>query len=630
MDKGLLNAPPFDKIHGLENAKTAILCMAVDGNIRSLLIRGPSGVGKTALVRSAIEPVIGRKLTNIPQNTTDEHLFGSLDIDAAIEDGQKRFKKGLLGRTDDGVLYIDDLNRFDKRLLRVLMESLSEGKVRVEREGLSAEYQCDAAIVASMNTNEAPISRNLSDRFDISVTIQSSKDPDFRSDVVKADIEDEYGDEDDTLLKKISQAKELLPSVVMPDRLLESVVKICSDWGVDSYRGEISVIRVSKVLAALDNRTLVVMEDLAGAALLGLDHRRDRVYVPTKKEKEQVNFHSESHMRRFIHDERKAKDDDVASSGSTADVVVDVESVPDDEYELSSDEVYTKIGELFKTVDIKEAVLRELEGPEMVRRSAKEDNKEGKFVSVEPMKRSSDDIAFYATVRRAAPFQKIRQEERGKGRFLIEKDDLMRKVYEKRITSTYLFVIDNSGSLVIRGRMRAVKAAILSMLADHYERKDSVGIMTFNEKYVGLVMPPVRSPGGVKKVLEDMTVGNKTPLSESLTFVNDYMLQYTRKHPSERCYVIMMTDAKANMSMSGDGDPFDESLRIASRMNVPNTRWILVDTSTDTDDQDRAYRLSRSLRSLYYRLDELHSSEGLIARREDGRHPPTDPRSVRN
>lgn len=630
MDKGLLNAPPFDKIHGLENAKTAILCMAVDGNIRSLLIRGPSGVGKTALVRSAIEPVIGRKLTNIPQNTTDEHLFGSLDIDAAIEDGQKRFKKGLLGRTDDGVLYIDDLNRFDKRLLRVLMESLSEGKVRVERDGLSAEYQCDAAIVASMNTNEAPISRNLSDRFDISVTIQSSKDPDFRSDVVKADIEDEYGDEDDTLLKKISQAKELLPSVVMPDRLLESVVKICSDWGVDSYRGEISVIRVSKVLAALDNRTLVVMEDLAGAALLGLDHRRDRVYVPTKKEKEQVNFHSESHMRRFIHDERKAKDDDVASSGSTVDVVVDVESVPDDEYELSSDEVYTKIGELFKTVDIKEAVLRELEGPEMVRRSAKEDNKEGKFVSVEPMKRSSDDIAFYATVRRAAPFQKIRQEERGKGRFLIEKDDLMRKVYEKRITSTYLFVIDNSGSLVIRGRMRAVKAAILSMLADHYERKDSVGIMTFNEKYVGLVMPPVRSPGGVKKVLEDMTVGNKTPLSESLTFVNDYMLQYTRKHPSERCYVIMMTDAKANMSMSGDGDPFDESLRIASRMNVPNTRWILVDTSTDTDDQDRAYRLSRSLRSLYYRLDELHSSEGLIARREDGRHPPTDPRSVRN
>lgn len=630
MDKGLLNAPPFDKIHGLENAKTAILCMAVDGNIRSLLIRGPSGVGKTALVRSAIEPVIGRKLTNIPQNTTDEHLFGSLDIDAAIEDGQKRFKKGLLGRTDDGVLYIDDLNRFDKRLLRVLMESLSEGKVRVERDGLSAEYQCDAAIVASMNTNEAPISRNLSDRFDISVTIQSSKDPDFRSDVVKADIEDEYGDEDDTLLKKISQAKELLPSVVMPDRLLESVVKICSDWGVDSYRGEISVIRVSKVLAALDNRTLVVMEDLAGAALLGLDHRRDRVYVPTKKEKEQVNFHSESHMRRFIHDERKAKDDDVASSGSTVDVVVDVESVPDDEYELSSDEVYTKIGELFKTVDIKEAVLRELEGPEMVRRSAKEDNKEGKFVSVEPMKRSSDDIAFYATVRRAAPFQKIRQEERGKGRFLIEKDDLMRKVYEKRITSTYLFVIDNSGSLVIRGRMRAVKAAILSMLADHYERKDSVGIMTFNEKYVGLVMPPVRSPGGVKKVLEDMTVGNKTPLSESLTFVNDYMLQYTRKHPSERCYVIMMTDAKANMSMSGDGDPFDESLRIASRMNVPNTRWILVDTSTDTDDQDRAYRLSRSLRSLCYRLDELHSSEGLIARREDGRHPPTDPRSVRN
>lgn len=617
MDSELLSLPPCDRIHGLDDAKLAMVCMAVDDNIKSLLIRGPAGVGKTAVARTLAGPVMGRRILNIPINTTDEHLLGSLDIDAAVTEGKIGFKKGLLGEADDRILYIDDVNRFDRRLFRILMESVSEGRVMVERDGMSADYECDTVVIATSNTNEPPLNRNLSDRFDLSVTIRGSDDRTFRTEVVKSNIfsddcEDLYWNE---LKNKIDKARKILPSVTISDDLMESVVNICSDWGVKSYRGELSTIRVSKVLAALGGRTSVSKNDITGAALLCLDHRRERVYVPSKRDKAQVNFHAESHMKRFIHDDRIVPEDaETTSKTVSGDIDVSAASESDVEIDVELDDVYTDIGEMFKSIDFKEAAKRELDIG-IKKKFVREDGREGKFVSSEPMKSSSDDIAFYATVREAAPFQEIRHRENGRNMmFLIEKDDLMKKVYERKVSSMFLFMIDTSGSLIIRGRMRAVKAAILSMLADHYNRKDMVAVMSFNEEKVGMVMPPTRSVGGVKKTLDDLAVGRKTPLSEGLTYAGTFMSQYARKHPSEECYVILMTDAKANIAMSEGEDPFEEAMAVAEKIDIPNTKWILVDTSADTDEEERAKRLSLALRSMYYSLDELHTSEGLLAK----------------
>jgi len=615
MDSELLSLPPCDRIHGLDDAKIAMVCMAVDDNIKSLLIKGPAGVGKTAVVRTLAGPVMGRTVLNLPINTTDEHLFGTLDIDAAVAEGKIGFKKGLLGEADDRVLYIDDVNRFDRRLFRILMESVVEGQVIVERDGMSAEYGCKTVVIATSNTNEPPLSKNLSDRFDLSVTIRGSGDSEFRNEVIKSNIfSDNSEDSDDGRLKsKINEARDLLPSVSMSDELMESVVLICSEWGVKSYRGELSTIRVSKVLAALGGRTSVTKEDVTGAALLCLDHRRERVYIPTRSEKAIVNFHSESHMQRFIHDDRIVPEDVAVSKSVSAAADVSVASEGDAEIEEDIDDVYTDIGDMFKSIDFKEAAKKELDIG-IKKKFVRENGREGKFVSTEPLKTSSDDIAFYATVREAAPFQETRHRDNGSGmKFVIEKDDLMRKVYERKVSSMFLFMIDNSGSLIIRGRMRAVKAAILSMLADHYNRKDTVAVMTFNEESVGLIMPPTRSVGGMKKTLDDLTVGRKTPLSEGLTFAGTFMSQYARKHPSEECYVILMTDAKANLAMSEGEDPFEEAMAVAEKIDIPNTKWILVDTSATPDEKERAKKLSLTLGSLYYRLDDLHTSEDFIA-----------------
>lgn len=225
------------------------------------------------------------------------------------------------------------------------------------------------------------------------------------------------------------------------------------------------------------------------------------------------------------------------------------------------------------------------------------------------MNEINTDIAIDATVRAAAPYQKLRRQRSGGDRLVIERDDLMEKVRDRRTSCMYLFMVDNSGSLVVRSRMRAVKAAILSMLDDHYVRKDSVGLMTFNEDSIGMVQTPTRSVGCVKGILKDIPVGNKTPLSEALTYVNNYLQSYERKHPNDLCYIILITDGKANIPLVEGNDPKEEAFRIASKIRLDRSQFVVIDSAVNPDGSSPAIRLAQSLQAPYYRLDSLRSTK---------------------
>ena len=72
------------------------------------------------------------------------------------------------------------------------------------------------------------------------------------------------------------------------------------------------------------------------------------------------------------------------------------------------------------------------------------------------------DLAFDATLRAAAPYQKRRR--RDGVAVVIELDDLREKVREKRVGNFLLFVVDASGSMGAQQRMVEAKGAILSCL----------------------------------------------------------------------------------------------------------------------------------------------------------------------
>lgn len=374
----------------------------------------------------------------------------------------------------------------------------------------------------------------------------------------------------------------------------------------------LSTIRVSRALAALNGRSEVSEEDVSRALYLCLGHRRGRVRrEESKDDGTRVTLFGDSHMKRFIHDDR-SKTEKERKTESKHDAVVSETPVADDpSVEEDSEDVVEDVGELFNSIDLVEDSRRVM-GSEVRRRTVRSDEPDGRYVSSRPFRKSDGDIAIDATVRAAAPFQAMRRSATGRSCLVIESSDLRTKVRETRTSCTFVFIIDNSGSLVIRSRMRAVKAAVLSILSDHLSRRDSVAVMTFNETFVGMIQPPTRSIGGIRRVLEDIPVGRKTPFSEALSYMSDFLSMYTTKHPSEQCFVVVLTDAMANIPIVPGAEPFPEALRIASHVPHRNVDWVVVDTAAIDDPRHMPEQLAKALGGVHYRMDDLRSSEGIV------------------
>lgn len=216
---------------------------------------------------------------------------------------------------------------------------------------------------------------------------------------------------------------------------------------------------------------------------------------------------------------------------------------------------------------------------------------------------SPRDIAFDATLRAAAPYQ-TRREKNGLA-ISIESSDIREKVRERRSGATLLFLVDASGSLGVRKRMATVKGAILSMLRDSYVKRDRVGLMAFRRDSAEMILPPTKSVEYSYKHLEDLPTGGKTPLGEALMKVNEYMTAYARCHIGERCYIILVTDGRANVPLKEGANANEEVQDLAERLTIPSVRWIVVDAGMGFPHFDNAHRLAEKLEAKYFKLEDL-------------------------
>ena len=600
-------------------AERALTCLMVHPKLRGLLIKGPSGTGKSSFVHAFSQSYTGKRAKVIPQNITDEQLFGTINLERMLETGEAEFEPGIL-RDDDSVLLVDDINLLPKNTSLTLMESVHRGKVHVEREGVSETFHCSAKVVATANDREQPLSSSLSDLFDMCVVIKRNPDLQKRIDIMRIANDDDVDENvlDEDLRKRIDSARSIVEMVTIGDDILEAIVDASDRFGMRGHRGELSAARVCMASAALDGRKNVNEDDLSFALSVCVPHRRTRHKKTEEDVEDRVLFFGDSHMKRFIHDERKELLKKVEESKETGpEEMISSEAKIESPYTKSSDDpdeaLVMNMDKIYDSIDLLYDV-RKKKGQDnnLMRRYNKDTGKEGRYVSSCPANDAVDDLAVDATIRTAAPYQSSRRKQYGKDNIIIMPSDLRKKVREKHTSCLFFFMIDNSGSLIIRARMRAVKAAIMSMLSDHYMRKDSVAIMTFNEEFVGMLLPPTRSVGSVKKIVDDIPVGKRTPLSEALVFMHQYIGQYLRKRPSDAAFVILMTDAGANIAMTEGNDPVQEAIDIASHLRIERMECALVDTKVSKDTNKDAIDLSYALEAPYYKLEDLRSSDDIL------------------
>jgi len=240
------------------------------------------------------------------------------------------------------------------------------------------------------------------------------------------------------------------------------------------------------------------------------------------------------------------------------------------------------------------------------------DRKRGRYVQARPSPGKADDLAFDATLRAAAPFQKQRSEQRKRVAFAIRSNDYQRKVRVKKAANLVLFVVDASWSMAVAERMAATKGAILSLLTDAYQRRDRVGLIVFQKDRATLVLTPTNSIQLAQRALADIPVGGKTPLSAGLFLAHQIVQKERIVHPDVMPLIILLTDGAGNVAMS-NLPPQEESHRIAEQISEDEIRSVVINMEHAAFDQGLAQTLAEHLEAPCYTLSEL-KAEALYRR----------------
>lgn len=242
------------------------------------------------------------------------------------------------------------------------------------------------------------------------------------------------------------------------------------------------------------------------------------------------------------------------------------------------------------------------------RSQTKTETKRGRYIQSRPANGDLKDIAFDATIRAAAPFQKERRKPDSPLAFSIRKHDLQRKVRVKQTANLILFVVDASWSMAVAERMSAAKGAVLSLLTDAYQRRDRVGMVVFQKDRAQVVLPPTNSVELARRYLADIPIGGKTPLSAGLKLAFEVIKKEELAHPEIQSLMILLTDGVGNVSMTRM-PPQEEAYQIAQKFAEEAIPSVVINMEHKEFDKGLAQEIAHHLDATYYCLSDLQAEK---------------------
>lgn len=304
----MTHAFPFSAIVGQVEMKLALTLAAIDPTIGGVLVFGDRGTGKSTAVRSLaalLPPIeiakgdpynrppepggeaetVATPVIDLPLGATEDRVVGALDLERALTRGEKAFEPGLLARANRGFLYIDEVNLLEDHLVDLLIDVAASGENLVEREGLSVRHPARFVLVGSGNPEEGELRPQLLDRFGLSVEVASPRDIAQRVEVVKRrDAFDRnagaflkfWAGADARHRRAILKARKRLHRVQSGDAELGLCAGLCLALGADGLRGELTLLRAARALAAFEGAGAVTPAHLRAIAPSALRHRLRR------------------------------------------------------------------------------------------------------------------------------------------------------------------------------------------------------------------------------------------------------------------------------------------------------------------------------------------------------------------
>ncbi len=626
---------PFPALVGLDAARQALLLLAVDPRLGGVVLAAGVGTGKSSLMRSfarllALEATMiepeqmphGSQpvFVELPVGVTEDRLLGGLDLEATLATGQRVLRSGLLARAHGGLLYADGVNLLEDSTINHMLAALDTGVVRVERDGLSLVELAQFGLLATYDPAEGPPRRHLLDRVGLIVAPITRAPVTERIEVVRRNqlltangrLTEQLTDwieEEQVLWALIMAARELLPIVQIDDAQIEQLVGTALALGVEGHRADIFATRAALASAALAGRDHVEHEDIERAVRYVLLPRATR--LPQMAEEPQNTPEPPPPPDPSQTPEQHQDDNEP-------------EQPPEPPQELMA------IEDLVLSALEAEIPPDVLETPFTIRRRGRSGSRgttsgqRGRHIRSVIGLPGAGRLDVVATLRAAAPWQKVRQQTMKKTRrkkkagyqILLRADDLHIKRFRSKAGTLFCFLVDASGSMALH-RMRQAKGAVNALLQQAYVHRDQVALLAFRGERADVLMPPSQSVELAKRALDVLPTGGGTPLAAAL--LSAYQIaEQARSRGIHQTTLVLITDGRPNVPLRFNPDQSkqerlaqarEEVQRLATRLQAAGIGAVVIDTQRSFVSRGEAQQLAVWLGGRYVYLPQGRGEE---------------------
>lgn len=520
------------------DAMAAAALLAVDpSGLGGAIVRGFPGPARDAWLDALKATLpLDAPMRRAPSHIDDERLLGGLDLSATLAAGRPVASRGLLSESDGGAVV------------------------------LSMAERCSAATGARI---AAVIDADTDHHGFILVALEEGVEPDERAPDVLAERVAFHLDVSSLrprLLpvptrKGIAAARAALARMrACDDQLIETICSAASAFGVSSTRAALFTLRAARAAAAVAGRPSVTQDDLELAARLVLAPRA--TFTPAEAPPEQAPPPPDDAGEESAPPEQPTADE-------AADrIVAAVQSA-------------LPPGFLSQLLDVRaerRAVAR-TGGAGAAAKSARRGRPLGARSGT---LRTGDRLDLVATLRAAAPWQKLRRRETtasSAARVLVRRSDFRIRRFVQRLESTTIFVVDASGSTAAQ-RLAEAKGAVENLLAEAYVTRARVALIVFRDKAAELLLPPTRSLSRAKRSLADLPGGGATPLATAIDVAS--LLGQAERAKGRTPLIVFLTDGRGNVGRDGEpGRPrAEQDARDAARaLRATALPAVFIDTS---------------------------------------------------